>query len=211
MAKKDDTSKGKRGRPRERNAAPRIAFTDFMCVYANGVAQVYQRTQILPRAPKDCKDPVAHIARGDYIIIYFTLNEYGLKANLYTTPVHVSALARKNTGRLADQAPNIIDRATAEAIAERLWREADEDTRFGWLEGYGAHIVYRNEHYEVSFSNQLNQEIPVPFIIVHTKDRTVVGETKARPRRFRTLHSAIDSADKLSREETKRLIRYGLR
>lgn len=197
----DDTVTRRRGRPRTTTPAPDILYKDFMCIYANAVAQLHQRTEITPRPEaKADKDPVKHIGLGDFIILYTLPGDYGLETRLYTVPVQTGT----RRGSLEERAPDIINRIQGTAICERLWNDADEEDRFGRLEGHGSHILYRNRYYEVAFAPTTTEEIPVPFLIVHTRTRNVQKNIKGKVRRYRTFHAAMDKADELSRDEAER-------
>ncbi len=163
-----------RGRPTTKPKTPTIHFSRFVCIYANAVAQVYQCVShdILTDAEEERykDDPTRLLVAGDCFVL--------------------------NSGRVQLDGEHAKNYTPLQAIeeADLLWRNADEDARFGTLTGPRKRVVYANWYCEVQFVPDIS--IMQPFVIVHPVFSKVFVDIRGRRRTFKTLDMAIKAADR---------------
>ncbi|USM11480.1 hypothetical protein vBCbaSRXM_35 [Citromicrobium phage vB_CbaS-RXM] len=182
--------KKKRGRPRKSTPAPRIWWKRFHCDHANPIAQTYAciddfHANHQPSA-HDHKDPTYHIVKGQFFVLFRSFDQYGVATAVWPGP-----------------RAEPLDRAKAEEIAKKLFREADPELQFGSLDGPRSHILYRNEVYEIWFSPAGTGTFDKPFVAVDHRFRKVLVDNRGVPRRFVTLHGAIDATNSLEQDVLK--------
>lgn len=184
----DGKTKRPRGRPKTKVPKQvRPNWKWFNCIYANSVAQVYQRA-LLPntqsgQAEIAPNDPTADFYPGECLVTFIRRRGDEQVLDLWPFP---------------DVEPMTSDAAIR--LARSLFEEAGEDDRYGDdpdTHERGQYRLYANPVYDVRYWSDGDSRCDRPFIVFHRSLGKILLTGRGTVHRFTTLDAAISKADEL--------------
>lgn len=190
MAKVPQPEIVKRGRGRPTSTAPKQANPNwkwFNCIYANSVAQVYQRSPI-PNTKTGLvvekpNDPTNGFYPGQCFVTFMRIRDNEQVLDIWPFP-EIEAM----------------DAHDAIRLARDLFEESGEDNRYGDdpdTHERGQYRLFANEVYDVRYWSDGDTKCSRPFIIFHRPTAKILVTGLGHIHRFTTLKDAIDKAEEL--------------